>query len=144
MIHTNFRVIEYGSPEWETSVRLREEILRIPLGSTFSAEELAEEKNHIHIAGFIDDAIIATVALVPEEDCMKMQRVVVAVNLRNQNIGTEMMKFCEQYILGTSIKRIYCHARNTAVNFYRNNGYTQIGDYFDEDGIPHLMMQKEL
>jgi predicted GNAT family N-acyltransferase len=39
---------------------------------------------------------------------------------------------------------MYCHARDSAVNFYLKNGYTGIGNYFNEDGIPHLKMRKEL
>ncbi len=139
---TIFKEIIYRSPAWEEAVRLREDILRAPLGSRFTEQELAEEKNHFHIAGFLNDIIVATAVLVPEKEQMKMQRVVVTDNLRNLNIGSEMMLFCEKFATEKNIKIIYCHARNTAVNFYIKNGYKSIGDYFDEDGIPHLKMSK--
>ncbi len=80
----------------------------------------------------------------PEGDAMKMQRVVVTDTLRGMNIGSEMMTFCEKFALDRNAKSIYCHARDSAVNFYIRNGYEGIGDYFDEDGIPHLKMKKEL
>lgn len=138
-----FKEITYKSPEWTDAVRLREKILREPLGSTFTDQELEEEKYHFQIAGFLDDAIIATAVLVPEGDEMKMQRVVVTENLRNLSIGSEMMSFCENFASDKNFKVMYCHARDSAVNFYTKNGYTGIGDYFDEDGIPHLKMQKK-
>jgi predicted GNAT family N-acyltransferase len=139
-----FKEIIHRSPEWTDAVKLREKILRAPLGSFFTDQELEEEKNHFQIAGFLNDAIIATAVLVPEGDEMKMQRVVVAENLRSLNIGSEMMNFCERFVLDKNFKVMYCHARDSAVNFYIKNGYTGMGDYFDEDGIPHLKMRKEL
>ena len=139
-----FKEIAYNSPEWTTAVKLREKILREPLGSIFTAEELEEEKHHVQIAGFMGDTIIATAVLVPEGDAMKMQRVVVAEDLRGKYIGSEMMAICEKFAVDRKFKLIYCHARDTAVNFYIKNGYEGIGDYFDEDGIPHLKMSKRL
>lgn len=141
---TLFKEIVHKSSEWENAVKLREKILREPLGSIFTEQELEEEKYHFQIAGFIDDAIIATAVLVPEGDAMKMQRVVVTEALRGMNIGSEMMAFCEKFALDRKSELIYCHARDSAVNFYIKNGYEGIGDYFDEDGIPHLKMRKKL
>ena len=141
---TTFKEIAHNSSEWRNAVKLREKILREPLGSFFTDQELEEEKYHFQIAGFIDDTIIATAVLVPEGEVMKMQRVVVTENLRGLNIGSEMMTFCEKFALDRNSKLIYCHARDSAVNFYIKNGYEGIGDYFDEDGIPHLKMIKKL
>ena len=139
-----FKEIAHKSPEWTDAVKLREKILREPLGSSFTDQELEEEKHHFQIAGFSEDAIIATAVLVPEGDEMKMQRVVVRENLRSLNIGSEMMAFCEKFASDKNFKVMYCHDRDSAVNFYIKNGYTGIGDYFDEDGIPHLKMRKKL
>lgn len=55
-----------------------------------------------------------------------------------------MMVFCERFTRDRKSKQIYCHARDSAVNFYIKNGYEAVGDYFDEDGIPHLKMKKVL
>jgi predicted GNAT family N-acyltransferase len=141
---TTFKEIKHKSPEWINAVRLREKILREPLGSAFTEQELEEEKYHFQIAGFKDNTIVATAVLVPEDNSMKMQRVVVTESLRGLNIGSEMMKFCEKFASDRKSIFIYCHARDSAINFYLKNGYKGIGDYFDEDGIPHLKMMKKL
>ena len=101
---TTFKEIAHKSPEWTNAVKLREKILREPLGSIFTDRELEEEKYHFHIAGFIDDTIIATAVLVPEGDVMKMQRVVVTETLRGMNIGSEMMAFCEKFAIDRKSK----------------------------------------
>jgi predicted GNAT family N-acyltransferase len=139
-----FKEIIHKSEDWTTAVRLREKILREPLGSRFTEEELEEEKNHIQIAGFLDNELIATAVLVPEGEQMKMQRVAVNENLRSRNIGSQMLEFCEKLAVDKNFKVMYCHARDSAVNFYSKNQYDKEGDYFDEDGIPHLKMKKIL
>ncbi len=141
---TAFKEILYKSSDWTTAVRLREKILREPLGSAFSAQELDEEKSHFQIAGFLDHDLISSAVLVPEGVEMKMQRVVVKENYRSMNVGSDMMIFCEKLAADKGFKVMYCHARDSAVNFYLKNGYTGIGNYFNEDGIPHLKMKKEL
>lgn len=140
----SFKIVEYGSPEYFNAVRLREEILRKPFGLKFLPEELEKEKNHIQITGYRDQEIIATAVLVPEGKICKMQRVVVRNDLQNSGIGTKMMEFCERHALSCGFKEIYCHARDSAVQFYLNNHYQPEGDYFMEDTIPHLRMRKVL
>lgn len=139
-----FKEISYESPDWVNAVRLREKILREPLGSKFTEKELQEEENHIQIAGFWENELIATAVLVPENDHIKMQRVAVLEAFRNRNIGSQMMSFCENLAAEKGFKFIYCHARDTAVNFYSKNKYEKEGDYFNEDEIPHLKMKKKL
>ena len=139
-----FKQIDHGSSNWRKAVELRENILRKPLGTHFTDEELKEEQNHVQIVGFIDDELKACAVLVPEGTHLKMQRVAVDAHLRNLNVGSEMMAFCEQYAKSEGYETVYCHARDSAVNFYLKNGYTGVGDYFPEDGIPHLKMEKRM
>jgi predicted GNAT family N-acyltransferase len=143
-MNIHFDVTEYGSVTWLNALKLREDILRKPLGSFFTEEELEVEKDHVHVIGQINGNLVCTAALVPELGKYKMQRVAVLQLVQNQNIGSEMMKFCEEYAQSKQIQIIYCHARSSAVNFYLKNGYFADGEYFMEDGIPHLKMIKKL
>lgn len=139
-----FKLVAHGSREWQSAVQLREEILRKPLGSYFTAEELEEERNHIQVIGLIGNDLVATAVLVPEGGSMKMQRVVVENQLQSSGIGSQMMAFCEKCALEHGKNRIYCHARDSAVDFYLKNEYHIEGDYFPEDGIPHVLMCKAI
>lgn len=141
---TEFKIIAHNSDEWREAVELRESILRKPPGATFTEEELNDEETHIQVVGIQKGKIVATAVLVPEPSDIKMQRVVVQSHLRSQNIGSGMMSYCESQAKSSGYERIYCHARDNAVNFYLKNGYAGEGDYFEEDGIPHLKMKKDL
>ncbi|MBI2707275.1 MAG: GNAT family N-acetyltransferase [Proteobacteria bacterium] len=139
-----FKIIAHNSPDYKAAVSLREDILRKPLGLTFSQEELEHEKNHIQIAGVMGTEVIATAVLAPEDGVLKMQRVAVREDLQNKGIASAMMTFCEEYACTHGYKEIYCHARDKAVPFYLKNNYIPEGDYFDENTISHLKMRKSL
>ena len=55
-----------------------------------------------------------------------------------------MIKFCENYARQNGFKSIYCHARDTAVNFYLKNKYIAEGEYFEEDTIHNCPKLKRL
>lgn len=132
-----FKVVDFGSDDYKKSVSLREEILRKPLGLTFTLEELELEKEHIHIAGFLGQELCATAVLVPEGNTTKMQRVATKASFQNKGIGSLMMAFCEEYAREQGYHSVYCHARGSAIPFYLKNQYSLEGDSFDEDSIPH-------
>lgn len=142
MTALSFKIINHGSAEYKAAVKLREEILRKPLGLIFLLEELEAEKIHIQIAGFRGDEVVSTAVLVPEGNDYKMQRVVVKQGMQDSGIGSKMMSFCEDDARKQGIRSIYCHARDSAVSFYLKNAWIAEGDYFDEDTIPHLKMRK--
>ena len=73
-----------------------------------------------------------------------MQRVAVREDLQSQGIASKMIVFCEDYGRENGYEEIYCHARETAVAFYRKNRYLSEGDIFLETTIPHLKMRKSL
>lgn len=143
-IAMHFSIVHFGSLLYEQAVSLREEILRKPHGLFFTPKELAAEKHHIHIIGEIAGRLCATAALVPEGKKLKMQRVAVRSDSQNQGIGSALLAFCEHYAIEHGYHALYCHARDSAIPFYRKNGYNPSGDFFEEDGIPHLKMIKLL
>lgn len=140
----SFSIIEHGGADYLAAVRLRERILRAPLGLVFRPDELAAERDHLHIVGVRRGRVCACAVLVPEGQAMKMQRVAVAEDLQGQGIGGAMMRYCERVAAGHGAEKVYVHARDTAVPFYEKNLYVAEGEMFDEDGIPHLKMWKPL
>lgn len=70
---------------------------------------------------------------------IKLERFAVVKEYRNRGYG----KFILMHILNDTIplgKRIYLHAQETAVNFYKNNGFEILGNPFIEAGIKHYKM----
>ncbi len=138
-------VIKHGSDLYKKAVDLRQKILRTPLGLKLSIEELELESDDIHIIALLGDTVLATCALViNNQDRVKMCRVAVDSSLQGSGLGSEMLRYTEAYALKMGFDRIYCHARETALEFYKRNHYTIEGDLFTEIGIPHRKMFREL
>jgi ribosomal protein S18 acetylase RimI-like enzyme len=137
-----FKVTQHGSHEAKSAALLRSRIYSKLFGSSFS--ETPVDEAHIQIVGLRDDEVISTAVLVPSGQHYKMQRVVVKEDLIGVGIGSKMMVFCEKYAKENSIKSIFCHSRDAAVNFYRKNSYVSEGQYFSEDTMPHLKMRKPI
>jgi N-acetylglutamate synthase-like GNAT family acetyltransferase len=117
-----FSIIKYDSFDYTKAVALREKILRN--GKHFSQDELDAEKEHIHIAGFVDGDLIATCSLIHQPDCkIKMQRVAVREDLQGKGLGSNMVQYCGKYAADHGISTIYVHARDSAISFYLKNGY---------------------
>jgi predicted GNAT family N-acyltransferase len=144
MNDVRFRLIAHGSPAYREAVHLREEVLRKGLSLPFTAEELASEAEQLHVAGYREEMLCATCVLVPQGARFKMQRVAVIPHLQGKGIGSALLAFCENQVQKRGGASVYCHARDTAIAFYRKHGFTPIGEMFLEDTIPHLRMEKAL
>jgi len=134
-----FKIIAYDSAEYKNAIILRSEIFKKPMELIFQKEE---EINHIHIVGYLDGELCASAALVPENDTLKMQRVVVKTNIQRQGIGTSLLEYCEEYANNHSFKLIYCYSRIEVIPFYLKNAYQIHGEITYKHDIPHQKMQK--
>jgi hypothetical protein len=60
------KIIDHGTKEYQQMVKLREDILRKPLGLTFDTQELEDEKKNLLIGAFEDDNMLGCCMLVEE------------------------------------------------------------------------------
>ncbi len=139
------KIIDHGSKEYRQMVNLRMEILRKPLGLTFSEEELAVEKNEILIGAFEEEKMLGCCMLVQEgEKHCRLRQMAVINKLQGKGIGRALMTFAENIARDRGYKRLTMHARKTALGFYERLGYKVTGDEFAELTIPHYIMEKSL
>ena len=137
--------IEYGSPEYHKMVKLRDEILRKPLGLAFSREDLEKEKDDILVGAFDDDRILACCLLTKmDEETVRLRQMAVRKNQQGKGIGHSMMLFAETLARDKGYKKLMMHARDTAIGFYEKQGYKTRGEQFIEVSLPHHLMEKLL
>ncbi|HEY1022975.1 MAG TPA: GNAT family N-acetyltransferase [Flavisolibacter sp.] len=139
------KIIDYGTKEYKQMLKLRNDILRKPLGLHFTEEELEKEKHHMHMAAFEDEQMLGCCMLVEEgPETVRLRQMAVVNDVQGKGIGRALMQFAENLARDRGYKRITMHARKAAVGFYEKMGYRQIGDEFQEITIPHFVMEKEL
>jgi len=139
------KIIDHGSAQYNQMVKLRDDVLRKPLGLCFTKEELEKEKDHLLIGAYEDDKMLACCMLVEEnEKTVRLRQMAVLNDLQGKGIGKALMQFAENLARDRGYKRITMHARKNALGFYEKMGYKKIGKEFEEITIPHYVMEKEL
>ena len=137
--------IDHGSKAYQQMVQLRLEILRKPLGLSFTREELDNEKNDILIAAFDEDKILGCCILTKIDDRhIRLRQMAVQKNLQGKGIGESIISFAEIIARDKGYKILTMHARDTAIGFYEKFGYTVKGEQFEEVKTKHHIMEKRL
>jgi GNAT superfamily N-acetyltransferase len=139
------KIIDHGTPEYQQMVKLRDDILRKPLGLGFSTEELEGEKENMLIGAFEEEDMLGCCMLVEENpSTVRLRQMAVLNDLQGKGIGRALMNFAENLARDRGYKILSMHARKNAIGFYEKMGYRINGDEFIEVTIPHYVMEKKL
>lgn len=127
--------------EYAAMLDLRERILRKPLGLALTDAEKQMDLEDYLLGAFDGDQILGCLILQKKDDgSVKMRQVAVSETAQGRGIGRKMLQAAYDVLRDWRVSRLYCHARGTAVDFYRQNGWTITGDTFLEQNIPHFRM----
>ena len=139
------KIIDHGTPEYQQMVKLREDILRRPLGLGFTPDELEQEKDNMLIAAFEEEKILGCCMLLEEQPrVVRLRQMAVLNDLQGKGIGRALMNFAENLARDRGYRTVRMHARMNAIGFYEKMGYRTVGDSFIEVTIPHFVMEKML
>lgn len=137
--------IYFDSAEYKKMLRLRDDVLRKPLGIELDLSKLGNEETDFLIGCFEEEEIMGCVILSPlSETELKLRQMAVAIELQGAGLGTEIMAWAEEFARFKGYKKIIMNARKYAIPFYEKMGYTVYGNEFTEVSIPHFKMEKEL
>jgi len=143
-----FMQVEHDSGRFRDLVELRRRVLRIPLGLDFTARQLAEEKEDIHIAAYLDGELVGCVLLRavdgPHGAVVQLRQMTVDPDYQGRGVGAKILAVAEELAVERGFRRIILHARETATRFYEKAGYVATGETFIEMTIPHRIMVKQL
>ena len=139
------KIIDFGTPEYQQMIKMREDILRKPLGLTFSPDEIEKEKENLFIAAFEEESMLGCCMIV-EMDPKKarLRQMAVLNNLQGKGIGRALIQFAENLARDHGYRVMSMHARKPTVPFFAKMGYKVTGTEFIEITIPHFEMEKEL
>ncbi|WP_223066943.1 GNAT family N-acetyltransferase [Paenibacillus caui] len=137
--------VEWGTPQYSEGLKLRDKVLRQPLGMSIYNDDLKGEKNDIHILAAADSGVVGVLFLRKvDEITLQMKQVAVDDSVRGTGVGRQMVDFAERLAAEAGYQTIVLHARKVAVPFYEKLEYVQVGEPFTEVGIPHRSMIKQL
>ena len=140
-----YTTIPYGGGLYAEALKLRTNVLRAPLGLTYTEEELAPETDDTHIAALRDGKVVAYLFLrAVDEHTVKLRQVVVAEHMQGVGVGTGLILFAQQVASDEGYTQVTLHARETAIAFYEKLGFTKEGDAVELVTLPHWLMGKKL
>jgi GNAT superfamily N-acetyltransferase len=139
------KIIDFGTPEYQQMIKMREDILRKPLGLTFSKEEIEKEKDNLLIGAFEEEQMLGCcmiVEMAPQK--ARLRQMAVLNNLQGKGIGRALIQFAENLARDHGYRVMSMHARKPTVTFFEKMGYKITSPEFVEITIPHYEMEKEL
>ena len=139
-------LVDFATPAFDETLRLRDDILRKPLGLEFFPEQIAEEYLDLHLACYNEDfELVGCLVLTPKDDkTIKMRQVVVREDCQRQGVGRRLVEDSELVCQERGFKKMVLNARTTAVPFYLALDYKKSGKPFIEVSIEHYKMSKAL
>jgi N-acetylglutamate synthase-like GNAT family acetyltransferase len=137
--------ITSSSPEYAEVFELRDEILRKPLGMSLKNDDLSRDHTDIILVGKHNGRVIVCLMLHHlDETQIQLRQMAVHTQWQGKGAGKQLVQAAEQLAAGKGYKTMVLHARKTALGFYSGMNYSTSGSEFEEVGIPHYIMLKDL
>lgn len=140
------RQIEFGTSEYEETLKLRDKVLRKPLGLSIKNDDLQKENEDYHVACFLNSQLAGIIVLtkIADDTEIKIKQIAVEESFRGCKIGSKLVNYAEKLAKNLGYKKLLLHSRETAVPFYKKLGYGKTSGAFIEVTIPHYKMEKQL
>ncbi|MDA0778680.1 MAG: GNAT family N-acetyltransferase [Bacteroidetes bacterium] len=138
--------IDFTSEFYLKSQKLRNQVLREPLGQNLFDEDLSDEINQFHFVALEKAEVLGVVVLVPhyKNGMGKLRQMATSEEVRGRGYGIMLVNALELFAGEHGMTSIILHARHTAIGFYEKLGYKITSDIFQEVGIEHVVMEKEI
>ena len=130
--------------EVEAAQQLRLRVFSDEQGVARDAEVDGLDPEATHVVAIRRGSVVGTCRLrFPRGRC-KLERMAVDSGLRRTGIGIALMEEAEREALRRGASEVVLHAQRQSEAFYASCGFAAEGETFLEEGIPHVLMRKQL
>lgn len=143
MSNINISTATINSPEYQEVWKLREEVLRLPLGLSLKNEDLSMDAEDVIFVAKNEGKVIGCLMLHQLNSAtIKLRQMAVYDSWQGKDVGRNLVEAAEKYAASLGYKFVTLHARLVAEGFYSRLGYDKEGDIFTEVGVEHILMSK--
>jgi predicted GNAT family N-acyltransferase len=103
-----------------------------------------DDADALHALALEGNVPVGCGRMVAHDDYVKIGRMAVLRERRGEGIGRRILVFLMERAKQRGFRRAVLHAQLTAEGFYLKNGYIPEGEVFEEAGIVHRRMFREL
>ncbi len=105
----------------------------------------ADDERAFHALAFLDGVAIGCGRMLEHEGGkVKIGRMAVLREFRKTGVGAHILRFLIERARARGIRKAILHAQLTAEGFYLKQGFRPVGGVFDEAGIAHRKMERDL
>ncbi|MED1091119.1 GNAT family N-acetyltransferase [Bacillus paramycoides] len=131
----------------ETAFHIRKEVFvkeqGVPLEDEFDTfDRIGEECKHILV--YYNELPVGTGRIRFVDGIGKLERICILKDYRKYGLGKVIIQALEEIARNKEANKVKLHGQTHAERFYKKLGYQTSSDGFMEDGIPHILMTKEL
>lgn len=132
--------------ELAAALALRIEVFCGEQGVTFDGDRDGLDDEAVHLVAIGDDGeVIGTCRLLIEPGgTARFARLCVRAGARGTGVGGALLESAEREARAADARRIGMHAQTAALSLYRRAGFRTYGEPFDDEGIEHVGMEKDL
>ena len=99
----------------------------------------------VHFLIYNEDGIgVACCRFLFTEGHYKLGRLAVLKEYRKMGLASKLISAVEEYAKKQGVTELYLNAQLAALRLYQKAGYSQFGEVFDDAGIDHIAMVKQL
>jgi predicted GNAT family N-acyltransferase len=104
----------------------------------------ADDAHAFHVLALEGDTPVGCGRMLTHGDEVKIGRMAVLKERRGEGIGRQILEYLIEVARRRQFRKALLHAQLHAEGFYRKNGFTPLGEVFEEAGIAHCTMTREL
>lgn len=140
------RVIEIGADRarMEQAWTIRRRVFIEEQSVPEEIELDADDARAIHALALEDGRPVACGRMVAHGDYVKIGRMAVLRERRGTGVGRALLEFLIAQARRGGFRRAVLDAQLHAEGFYRKQGFTPVGEVFEEAGILHRRMERAL
>lgn len=97
-----------------------------------------------HLLVYFEEQPVGTGRIRWVDEFGKLERICILEPYRKFGLGKVIITELEEIAQERGAKKVKLHGQTQAEGFYKKLGYQTSSSVFIEDGIPHLLMKKEL
>jgi predicted GNAT family N-acyltransferase len=130
----------------EAAFELRRAVFEVEQNVPRPLDRDAHDFNAAHVVVYDGSGRCVGTGRVVRVDARSCQigRMATAATERKRGVGAAVLEALERMALLRGTTEVSVHAQLPAEAFYRNRGYVTEGGVFQEQGVPHVLMRKQL
>jgi predicted GNAT family N-acyltransferase len=144
-MNSQIKVVEITErPQMEQAWTIRRKVFIEEQHVPEEIEMDADDAHAFHALALDEDLPVGCGRMVAHDGYVKIGRMAVLHERRGEGIGRNILVFLMECAKQQGFGRAVLHAQLTAEGFYLTNGYIPEGEVFEEAGIAHRRMFREL